>query len=56
LIIDFIIELLLSYYRAYVYNIILVVINYYTKIVRYIPITKNLTTINLANIFIYKII
>ncbi|KAF2183050.1 hypothetical protein K469DRAFT_584277, partial [Zopfia rhizophila CBS 207.26] len=56
LIIDFIIKLLLSYCGAYIYNIILIVIDYYTKIVRYIPITKNLTTINLANIFIYKII
>ncbi|KAF2177133.1 hypothetical protein K469DRAFT_604592, partial [Zopfia rhizophila CBS 207.26] len=54
--IDFIIELPLSRHGAYIYNVILVVIDYYTKIVKYISITKNLTTINLANIFIYKII
>ncbi|KAF2183307.1 hypothetical protein K469DRAFT_583551, partial [Zopfia rhizophila CBS 207.26] len=54
--IDFVIGLLLSYYKAYIYNIILIVIDYYTKIVRYIPIIKNLTTMNLADIFIYKII
>ncbi len=38
------------------HNIILVVINYYTKIARYISIQKAITIIELANLFIKYIV
>jgi hypothetical protein len=42
--------------RNDVYNLILIIINKYTKIVKYILIIKKITVIKLANIFINNII
>jgi hypothetical protein len=39
-----------------VYDAILVVVNYYTKIARYIPTQKTATTTELANLFIKHIV
>jgi hypothetical protein len=39
-----------------VYNVILVVINCYTKIARYIPTQKTITATELANLFIKHIV
>jgi hypothetical protein len=39
-----------------VYNAILVVINCYTKIARYIPTQKTATVIELANLFVKHIV
>ena len=54
--IDLIISLPLLKLRGIVYNIILVIINYYFKLVRYIPINSIIATLDLANLFYNRII
>ena len=54
--IDFITNLLSNKYRNCVYNTILVVVNRYIKILRYIPTTKKINTIKLIDLFYTKII
>ena len=53
---NFIIDLSSSKYRDIIYNSILVVINRYTKIIRYIFITIKINAAELANIFYSNII
>ena len=53
---DFIIGLLESTYRGVVYNFILVIMDRYTKIARYIPYNKIVDTKELVDIIIDKII
>ncbi len=38
-----------------IYNIILIVINYYIKVARYLLIIKIVNTINIINLLYYKI-
>ena len=49
---DFIMGLPPSRYLGRVYNTILVVINYYTKVSRYIPYLKTTSSEELADLFI----
>jgi len=56
LIIDFITNLLLSRHRGCVYNIILVIVNRYTKIVAYVLTTKKATISNIVELFFKNII
>ena len=53
--INFITNLPLSKYRNYVYNMILVVVNRYTKILYYIPTIKKINTIKLTKLFFTEI-
>jgi hypothetical protein len=54
--IDFIIDLPLSTYNGAVYNAILVVVNRYTKIARYIPYNKTCIAEKLVSMFYNEII
>ena len=54
--IDFIIGLPLSKRSGSVYNTILVVIDRYTKMVRYLATTKTIATAELADLFFNKIV
>jgi hypothetical protein len=54
--IDFIIDLPLSTYEGKVYNSILVIVDRYTKIVRYIPYNKTCTSVQLIDLFIKEIV
>ena len=56
LLINFIIELLLSKFYNKVYNIILIVINKYIKIAKYIPYIKKIFTLELAEYFLEYIV
>jgi len=49
-------DLLPSRQETNVYNFILIIINYLTKITQYISVTKKLTAIKLADIYIKQII
>ena len=49
---DFITGLLPSIYRGRIYNSVLVIIDRYTKLVRYIPYLKTITIVELAEVFI----
>jgi hypothetical protein len=53
---DFITGLPLSWRNGVVYDAILVVVDCYTKIARYIPIQKTATLTDLADLFIYEIV
>ena len=53
---DFIIGLLLSKFYNKVYNAILIVINKYIKIARYIPYTKKIFILELTKYFLEYII
>ena len=53
---DFIIELPLSNFYNKVYNIILIVINRYIKITRYIPYIKRIFALELTKYFLEYII
>ena len=54
--IDFITGLPLSKRKGIIYNAILVVIDRYTKMARYIPTTKTVTAVELADLFFEEII
>jgi uncharacterized membrane protein len=56
LIIDFIIDLPPSAYEGKAYNSILVIVDRYTKIVRYIPYNKTYTSVQLTDLFIKEIV
>ncbi len=45
-------DLLSSRWEADVYDFILIIVNYFTKITQYISVTKKLTVIKLTNIYI----
>jgi len=49
-------DLLSSRWEANVYNFILIIKNHLTKITQYISVTKKLTVIKLADIYIEQII
>ena len=49
-------DLLLSRQEINVYNFILIIMNYFTKITQYVSVIKKLTVIKLANIYIEQII
>ena len=49
-------DLLSSRQETNVYDFILIIVNYLTKIAQYISVTKKLTVIKLANIYIEQII
>ncbi len=49
-------NLLFSRQEANVYNFILIIINYFTKMTQYISVTKKLTAIKLTDIYIEQII
>jgi len=49
-------DLLFSRQEANVYDFILIIVNCLTKITQYISVTKKLTVIKLANIYIEQII
>ena len=53
---DFITGLPLSKRKGIVYDAILMVIDRYTKMARYIPITKTVTAVELADLFFEEII
>jgi len=53
---DFIIGLPPSRFYRKVYDSILIIVNKYTKITRYIPITKEISIIELIELFVYYII
>ena len=53
--IDFITELLIDRYSKYIFNIVLVAVNKYTKIEKYIFYNKIITIKKLAEFFIKKI-
>ena len=52
IIIDFITDLPPSKYRRYVYNIILIVVDRYTKMAYYLSITKKVNTVKLEELLI----
>ena len=49
-------DLLSSRQETDIYDFILIIVNYLTKITQYISVTKKLTAIKLANIYIEQII
>ncbi len=49
-------NLLFSRQEADVYDFILIIVNYLIKMTQYISVTKKLTVIKLANIYIEQII
>ncbi len=49
-------DLLSSRWETNVYNFILIIVNYLTKMTQYISVTKKLTVIKLADIYIEQII
>jgi len=49
-------DLLSSRQETDIYDFILIIVNYLTKITQYISVTKKLTAIKLANIYIKQII
>jgi len=49
-------DLLSSRQETDVYDFILIIVNYLTKITQYISVTKKLTAIKLTNIYIKQII
>ena len=49
-------DLLSSRQEINVYNFILIIVNHLTKITQYISVTKKLTVIKLADIYIEQII
>ncbi len=49
-------DLLLSRQEINVYNFILIIMNYFTKITQYVSVIKKLTVIKLADIYIEQII
>ena len=53
---NMIINLLFSRQETDVYDFILIIVNYLTKITQYISVTKKLTVIKLADIYIEQII
>jgi hypothetical protein len=53
---DFITRLLLSRFKGKIYNSVLVIVNKYTKIARYILTTKEITATKLAELFILYIV
>jgi hypothetical protein len=53
---DFIIELPLSIYIEYIYNSILIVIDRFSKIARYILTNNNTNIVDIATLFINNII
>ncbi len=53
---NMIINLLFSRQETDVYDFILIIVNYLTKITQYIFVTKKLTVIKLADIYIKQII
>ena len=53
---DFIIGLLPSRQSNKVYNIIYIIINYYTKIALYLLIVKTITIIKLTDLFLNEVV
>ena len=53
---DLIVGLPLSKLRGIVYNVILVIINRYSKLLRYIPTNSTIFTLDLANLFFNRIL
>ena len=53
---DFIIGLLPSRQGDKVYNIIYIIVNYYTKIALYLPTVKTITVTELADLFLNKVV
>ena len=53
---DFIIGLPPSRQGNKVYNIIYIIVNYYTKIALYLPTVKTITITKLADLFLNKIV
>ena len=53
---DFITDLPLSKYRNCVHDAILVVVDRYTKMLRYIPTTKKINAVELTELFITEIV
>ena len=54
--IDFITNLPLSKYRNYVHDVILVIVNRYTKMLHYILTIKKINAVKLIELFIIEII
>lgn len=53
---DFITDLPLSSDKTSAYDSILVVVDRYTKMSLYIPVTKTITAVDLAEVFIQKVV
>jgi hypothetical protein len=53
---DFIVDLPPSAYEGKAYNSILVIVDRYTKIARYIPYNKTCTSVQLTDLFIKEIV
>ena len=53
---DFIIGLPPSRQGNKVYNIIYIIVNYYTKMALYLPIVKTITVTKLADLFLNKVV
>jgi hypothetical protein len=53
---DFIVDLPLSTFEGKVYDSILVFVDRYTKVARYIPYNKTCTSAQLADIFVKEIV
>ena len=53
---DFIIDLLLSNVTGCIYDAVLVIVNRFTKLARYLSLRKDLTTEGLAEVFLIEVV